>query len=119
MSDCDDLCAIIDLLDPRHCARRSGGSLMLSVREVATRMAAAGRRTPASMIETEEELNSLPVGTVLVEGDHATPDEVVSLGLATMPGVFHRFPDGWHVVAGYGPRQVPLPATVLWEPEES
>lgn len=40
----DTVRAITDLLDPRHCARRSGGSLMLSVREVATRMAEAGWR---------------------------------------------------------------------------
>ncbi|WP_257479067.1 hypothetical protein [Acidipropionibacterium jensenii] len=42
----DTVRAITDLLDPRHCARRSGGSLMLSVREVATRMAEAGWRPP-------------------------------------------------------------------------
>lgn len=88
-------------------------------RDYAESILAAGWRAPTRKIETEEELEALPVGTVLVEGDHATPDEVVSLGLATMPGVFHRFPDGWHVVAGHGPRQVPLPATVLWKPEES
>lgn len=48
----DTVRAITDLLDPRHCARRSGGSLMLSVREVATRMAAAGWRPPAQNAPT-------------------------------------------------------------------
>lgn len=48
----DTVRAITDLLDPRHSARRSGGSLMLSVREVATRMAEAGWRPPAQNAPT-------------------------------------------------------------------
>lgn len=48
----DTVRAISDLLDPRHSARRSGGSIMLSVREVATRMAEAGWRPPAQEVGT-------------------------------------------------------------------
>lgn len=48
---------------------------------------------------------------------HGTPDDT-GWGFKTMPGVFHRFPEGWHVVSGIGERVPDLPATVLWEPEE-
>ena len=77
----------------------------------------AGWRPPARTVSTVEELYALAVGSVVVEGDHGTPDDT-GMGFKTMPGVFHRFIDGWYVVAGYGPRDVPLPATILWEPEE-
>ncbi len=77
----------------------------------------AGWRPPARVVTTVEELDALAVGSVVVEGDHGTPDDT-GMGFKTMPGVFHRFPDGWYVVAGYGPRDVPLPALVLWESEE-
>ena len=106
MSDIEDLCQIIHM------------GIGLNFEDLAEEIIAAGFHRHR-VIDTEEELDALPVGTVVVEGDHATPDEVVPGGLMTMPGVFHRFPDGWHVVAGDGARQVPLPATVLWEPEES
>ena len=106
MSDITDLCQII---------HRGIG---LNFEDLAEEIIAAGFHRDRT-ITTAEELDALPVGTVLMEGDHATPDEVVPGGLMTMPGVFHRFPDGWHVVAGDGARQVPLPATVLWKPEES
>lgn len=72
-------------------------------------------------INTEAELDALPVGSVVVEGDHTTPDEGSFLGITTIPGVFHRFPDGWYVVAGYGERapEEILPATVLHDPSAS
>lgn len=101
MSARDDLAEITDLLDPRHCARRSGGSLMLSVREVATRMVAAGWRPPARTIETEEELEALPEGTVI---RHAYGE------------VFEKSGDDWFSTSEYWPVHVQLPATVLWEP---
>ena len=112
MSDIDDLAEII-----RH-GMVSAEEWGMDHRDIAADIIAAGFHRDRT-ITTAEELDALPVGTVVVEGDHATPDEVVALGLATMPGVFHRFPDGWHVVSGCGARQVPLPATVLWNPEES
>ena len=70
------------------------------------------------MITTAADLDALPVGSVVVEGDHTTPDEGSFLGITTIPGVFHRFPDGWYVVAGYGERapEEILPATVLHDP---
>ena len=54
---------------------------------------------------------------VVMEGDHGTPDDS-GWGFKTMPGVLHRFPEGWHVVAGDGERVPDLPATVLYEPED-
>lgn len=107
MSARDDLAEITDLLDPRHCARRSGGSLMLSVREVATRMAAAGWRPPERVIDTVEELEALADETVIRDqaGD-----------------VFEALPDAggmlfWLGDEAFPPSSVRLPATVLWEPE--
>lgn len=69
-------------------------------------------------ITTAAELDALPVGSVVVEGDHTTPDVMGKGQFATIPGVFHRFPDGWYVVAGYGARapEEILPATVLHDP---
>jgi len=67
-------------------------------------------------ITTAEELNALPVGSVVVEGDHTTPDAWHNINI--IPGVFHRFPDGcWYVIAGHGPCEVPLPATLLHRPD--
>lgn len=77
----------------------------------------AGWRPPARTVTTVEELDALAVGAVIMEGDHGTPDDT-GLGFKTMPGVFHRFPQGWHVVSGIGEHAPDLPATVLWEPEE-
>lgn len=72
-------------------------------------------------ITTAAQLDALPVGTVVVEGDHTTPDEGQIFGITTIPGVFHRFPDGWYVVAGHGARDLEeeraLPATVLYRPD--
>ena len=76
-----------------------------------------GWRPPARVVTTVEELDALAVGTVVMEGDHGTPDDT-GWGFKTMPGVFHRFPEGWHVVAGHGQRVPDLPATVLWTPED-
>ena len=70
----------------------------------------------SEQITTAEELDALPMGSVVVEGDHTTPD-ASGLGFEVMPGVFHRFPSGWYVVAGHGPRDVPLPATLLYRPD--
>ena len=84
--------------------------------DVADAIIAAGWRPPARVVTTVEELDALAMGTVIMEGDHGTPDDT-GWGFKTMPGVFHRFPDGWHVVAGIGEHASDLPATVLWEPE--
>ena len=93
-------------------------SVAINTGAVADHLLAQGWRPPARTVSTVEELDALAVGSVVVEGDHGTPDDT-GMGFNTMPGVFHRFPDGWYVVAGYGPRYVPLPAIVLWEPEEA
>lgn len=91
------------------------------MRQLAERCAdaiiAAGWRPPVRTVTTVEGLDALAVGTVVVEGDHTTPDDT-GLGFSVVPGVFHRFPNGWYVVAGHGPRDIPLPVTVLWTPEE-
>lgn len=75
------------------------------------------RLTPRT-VTTAEELDALPVGSVVMEllGDAAEggPQPVGPFGIPVMPGVFHRFPDGWYVVAGHGVRDdIILPATVL------
>ena len=77
----------------------------------------AGWRPPARTVTTVEELDALAVGTVVMEGNDGTPYDT-GWGFKMMPGVFHRFTVGWHVVAGIGERVPELPATVLWEPEE-
>ena len=77
----------------------------------------AGWRPPVRTVTTVEELDALAVGTVVMEGDHGTPDDT-GWGFKTMPGVFHRFTVGWPVAAGIWERVPNLPVTVLWEPEE-
>ena len=62
----DTVRAITDLLDPRHFTRRSGGSLLLSVHEVATRMAEAGWRPPAHEVSTVADLEAVPEGTLVL-----------------------------------------------------
>lgn len=47
-------------------------------------------------------LDALPVGSVVMEGSSGAPLRVGPFGIPVMPGVFHRFPDGWHVVSGHG-----------------
>ena len=47
-------------------------------------------------------LDALPVGSVVMEGSSGAPIRVGPFGITVMPGVFHRFPDGWHVVSGHG-----------------
>ena len=72
---------------------------------------AAGYRCPRT-VTTVEELDALPVDSVVMETEEDT------FVIRTMRGVFHRFPDGWYVVAGYDARHnIALPATVLYEPE--
>jgi hypothetical protein len=72
-------------------------------------------------VTTAAELDALPVGSVVMEmlGDAGGyPQPSGPFGIPVMPGVFHRFPTGWHVVAGHGVRDdIELPATVLHEPE--
>jgi hypothetical protein len=80
----DTVRAITDLLDPRHSARRSGGSLMLSVREVATRMAEAGWRPPAQNAPT------ITDPKITVE-DHIVRAQVVDA--RHVPAVAAPFPD--------------------------
>jgi len=59
-------------------------------------------------VTTVEELDALPVDSVVMESEQDT------FIIRTMRGVFHRFPDGWYVVAGHGARtNIELPATVL------
>ena len=68
---------------------------------------AAGYRKPRQ-VTTVEELDALPVDSVVMESEQDT------FIIRTMRGVFHRFPDGWYVVAGHGARtNIELPATVL------
>jgi hypothetical protein len=77
------------------------------------RILAAGYRKPRT-VTTVEELDALPVDSVVMESEHDT------FIIRTMRGVFHRFPDGWYVVAGHGAREdiyIQLPATVLTEPQ--
>jgi hypothetical protein len=63
-------------------------------------------------VTTTEELDALPVDSVVMESEHDT------FIIRTMRGVFHRLPDGWYVVAGHGAREyIQLPATVLFTPE--
>ena len=84
---------------------------------VADELIERGWRPPARVVTTVQELDALPVGAIIMEGDHGTPDDT-GWGFKTMPGVFHRFPEGWHVVSGIGERAPDLPATVLYEPKE-
>ena len=65
-------------------------------------------------------LDALPVGSVVMEGSSGAPVPGL-LGIPVMPGVFHRFPDGWHVVSGHGvgtPEFDLGPVTVLHAPCE-
>jgi len=78
-------------------------------------------RTPyGPTVNNLDELDALPVGSVVLEG----PTGAVihgPLGIGAMPGVFHRFPDGWYVVAGYGIHEPQFdlgPLTVLHIPSE-
>jgi hypothetical protein len=80
---------------------------------VAEWILAAGYRKPRT-VTTVEELDALPVDSVVMESEHDT------FIIRTMRGVFHRFPDGWYVVAGHGAREdiyIQLPVTVLYTPE--
>lgn len=65
-------------------------------------------------------LDALPVGSVVIEGSSGAPQSG-PFGIPVMPGVFHRFPDGWHVVSGHGvgtPEFDLGPLTVLHTPCE-
>ena len=65
-------------------------------------------------------LDALPVGSVVMEGSSGAPLPG-PFGIPVMPGVFHRFPDGWHVVSGHGvgtPEFDLGPLTVLHTPCE-
>lgn len=74
-------------------------------------------------------LDALPVGSVIMEGPTGKPQPLWTPrgsrerrwvgNIDVMPGVFHRFPDGWYVVAGTGPRLPDFgfgPLTVLHIP---
>lgn len=72
-------------------------------------------------ITSAAELDALPVGSVVLEGSTGEPIPNGFLNLPVMPGVFHRFPDGWHVVAGHGVRLPEFdlgPLTVLYRPDQ-
>ena len=72
-------------------------------------------------VTSAAELDALPVGSVVMEGDSGEPFEWVVPGVQVMPGVFHRFPDGWYVVAGHGVRLSEFdlgPLTVLYRPDQ-
>lgn len=65
-----------------------------------------------------DRLADLPVGSVVMEGATGKPRPWFG-GVSVMPGIFHRFPDGWYVVAGVGPRVPDFafgPLTVLHIP---
>lgn len=70
-------------------------------------------------IKTAAELDALPVGSVVMEGPSGEPVDWV-FGVKVMPGTFHRFPDGWYVVAGLGIHEPAFdlgPITVLYRPD--
>ena len=80
---------------------------MASFELLADAILVAGYRKPRQ-VTTVEELDALPVDSVVMESEQDT------FIIRTMRGVFHRFPDGWYVVAGHGARtNIELPATVL------
>ena len=56
-------------------------------------------------VATLAELDALPVGSVVMEGTNGSPIPWLGRTVSVMPGVFHRFADGWYVVAGCGPRE--------------
>jgi hypothetical protein len=73
-----------------------------------------------NIITTADELDALPVGSVVMEGDNGCPVPWVG-GICVMPGVWHRFPDGWYVVAGHGSRVPEFdlgPLTILYRPDQ-
>lgn len=75
----------------------------------------AGRalREAQEVITTHAELDALPVGSVVMEGTSGGGVDYTTV-ISTMPGVFHRFPQGWYVVAGIGPHHnMEFPMTVL------
>lgn len=70
-------------------------------------------------ITTAAELDALPVGSVVMEGPSGEPVDGF-FGIKVMPGVFHRFPGGWYVVAGHGARMPEFdlgPLTTLYRPD--
>jgi hypothetical protein len=109
MSDRDELAEII-----QDCGEYIPGSHAddyVSPDKAADAILAAGYRKPRT-VTTAEELDALPEDSVVMESEHDT------FIIRTMRGVFHRFPDGWYVVAGHGAREyIQLPATVLFTPE--
>jgi len=98
MSARDDLA---DLLDPRRKSRRSGGSVLLSAESVTERILAAGWRPPARKIETVEELDALPEGSIVRD----------SWGITLTKDY-----ESWYRTLADDPDEVELPAIVLWEP---
>ena len=77
----------------------------------------------SEQITTAAELDALPVGSVVMEGADGRPQNAGPFGIPimpVMPGVFHRFPDGWYVVAGHGHREPEFDLgtlTVLYRPD--
>lgn len=77
---------------------------------------------PVETVNTVEELDALPVETVVMEMTNEP-----FLGIPTVAGVFHKFPIAvqepgreWFVVAGHGARpadDIILPARVLFRPD--
>ncbi|MBT2265897.1 hypothetical protein [Rhodococcus erythropolis] len=67
-------------------------------------------------VNNAAELDALPVGSVVRE-----ICETDFFGVLLIPGTFEKFPNGlgWHVVAGHGSREVPLPVTVLFTPGDA
>lgn len=91
--------------------------------EFSSIVAAALRAVPpVETVNTVEELDALPVGTVVMEMTNEP-----FLGIPTVAGVFHKFPIAvqepgreWFVVAGHGARpadDIILPARVLFRPD--
>jgi hypothetical protein len=77
--------------------------------KMADRMRKAGWREPVRVIETIEELDALPAGTIVrdVEGNAAQ----------RRPSGGHPFYEaGWYFGVEYVGKVIMLPATVLWEP---
>ncbi|WP_280201293.1 hypothetical protein [Nocardia cyriacigeorgica] len=87
---------------------------LASPSETADYLIERGWRPPARVIETAEELDALPNGTIIRDADgdvfEASADGRVFW--ATLPD------SGWHTDHGFAADELTLPAVVLWEPEQ-
>lgn len=85
---------------------------------LATAILDAGWRPPARVVTTEEELDALPVGSIVrdVFGETWTLYEGLDDGIDPYDPTNYRWAIG--INGNYATWATDLPATVLWEPEE-